>query len=158
MAREIYHYTECGLDNVYLESGFEYIDEPDGRYVAFQDLDGLHRCIGVALVNHKESLTGKEIRFLRTEMLLSQVKLASLLRVNEQAVRRWENGKSALPKPAEHLIRLLYREHIHDNDHVGIRAGLERAANLDDVSAGAVIFTLKKPTRNGWTAETASAA
>lgn len=158
MTNKVYHYTECGLDNVYLDSGFQYVEDPDGRCVAFQDIDGLHQAIGDALVNHKENLTGKEVRFLRTEMLMSQVKLAKLLQVSEQAVHRWENGKSALPKPAEQLIRLLYREHINDKSKLSIRAGLEHDANLEDAIDDAERLMLQKPASDGWQVESTKAA
>jgi len=128
-----YHYTESGLDNVYLVNGYDIID---GHQLVIEDTYGLHKAIGRILINSKKNLIGREIRFLRHEMLMSQVTLAKLLDVSEQAINRWENGKTSVPKPAEALIRLLYREHIHSNDDPDdkstIRSRLKKIADLED--------------------------
>ena len=68
-------------------------------------------------------------------MLMSQVTLAKLLEVSEQAINRWENGKTGVPKPAEALIRLLYCGHIKTDGPGGesdIRKRLKRIADLED--------------------------
>ena len=45
-----YHYKESGLDNVYLENGFTIHKTPYGEGVSIQDTAGLHKAIGVWLV------------------------------------------------------------------------------------------------------------
>jgi DNA-binding transcriptional regulator YiaG len=143
MTNNFYHYTESGLDNVYLDGG---VLHAEGRLV-IKDIDGLHRVIGNALISSKKNLAGREVRFLRQEMSMSQSTLAKLLEVSEQAVARWEKGKSGLPKPAEALIRLLYREFIGEaGKKTGIREKLERIAELEDEIDGDKV-TVKK--RNG---------
>ncbi len=127
---EIYHYTECGLDNVYLANGFKFEESPDGRQLVIKDIDGLHQTIGRLLIREKKDLTGSEIRFLRHEMLMSQMVLARLLDVGEQAINRWERGKSGVPKPAEALIRLLYAEHIEDDS--AIKGTLKKILDLEE--------------------------
>lgn len=132
MTNEMYHYTEGGLDNVYLANGYELVETPGGRVVRIKDIDGLHEAIGRMLICDKKNLSGKEIRFLRHEMLMSQSALAKLLEVGEQTIHRWEKGKAEIPKPAEALIRFLYGEHIKDKGVSGIRRSLERLADLED--------------------------
>lgn len=88
-----YHYTECGLNNIYLVNGYKFIETPRGKSVSINDIDGLHKAIGLLLVTSKKDLSGEEIRFLRLELLMSQNTLAKLLGVSEQAIRRWEKGK-----------------------------------------------------------------
>jgi DNA-binding transcriptional regulator YiaG len=105
---ERYHYTESGLDNIWLLDGYEWHQGPSGPKLKIRNIDGLHRAISRALVEKKGVITGKELRFLRHEMLLSQAQLAALLQITEQTVHRWEAGKSEIPKPAETLVRLLY--------------------------------------------------
>lgn len=151
-----YHYTESGLDNVWLANGFHHVDGPAGREVVIKDIDGLHRAIGGALIE-KESLTGKEIRFLRQEMLMSQSLLAKLLQVSEQAIHRWEKGKSEIPKPAETLIRLLYREQ-HDNaTKLNIKDKLQLLAQQEHENDIGKMM-LKKPTGKDWRVELPQAA
>ena len=147
MANSTYHYTECGLNNIYLLNGFCYIDTQRGEAVSINDIDGLHRAIGLFLVTNKKDLTGDELRFLRHEMLMSQNTLAHLLGMSEQAIRRWENGKISIPKPSESLLRLLYREHIHDRDGK-ISKMLKAIADLEDkFNDGEMLF---KDTKSGW--------
>ena len=125
-----YHYTECGLDDTYLVNGYEFVDTPHGRRVIITNIDGLHGVIGRSLVNKKKNLNGSDLRFLRHEMLMSQSLLATLLDVSEQTVHRWESRKTDISKPAESLVRLLYREHIGSNNK--IQELLKRLAVLDD--------------------------
>lgn len=128
-----YHYTESGLDNVWLVGdGVKLVTFPDGRQeVRISDIEGLHREICRILVETKKNLTGKELRFLRQELLLSQANLAKLLEVGEQTIHRWESGKSDIPRSADVLVRLLYKQQ-YKKGNVDIKACLERLADLED--------------------------
>jgi putative transcriptional regulator len=108
-----YHYTESGLDNVWLRNGFHYSDGPRGLQVAIEDLDGLHRAIGETLIACVNRLSGREVQFLRQEMSLSQAALARLFGVSERAITRWERAAAGrVPGPAETALRMLYRDFI----------------------------------------------
>jgi putative transcriptional regulator len=152
-----YHYTECGMDNIYLVNGYSFVDAPRGRQVKIKDVDGLHDAIGKMLVAEKKNLNGKEIRFLRHEMLMSQATLAHLLEVDEQTVARWEKSKTEIPKPAEALIRLLYREHVGDDPTrpSEVRKSLETIARLENEIDGTVTF---RKGSNKWRQEQQEAA
>jgi len=127
MTTDNYHYTECGLDYVYLLGGYEL---SDGQ-VAINNIDGLHQAIGRFIITNRKNLSGKEVRFLRIEMGMSQDTLAKLLDVSEQTIHRWESGKTSdVPKPAEALVRLLYREQIGANSE--IKGCLKRIADLEE--------------------------
>ena len=47
----MYHYTDSGLDNIFLESGYEEIETTYGAGVEIEDIDGLHRAIGKWLLS-----------------------------------------------------------------------------------------------------------
>ena len=94
-----YHYTESGLGNVWLASGFRIVKSERGESLVIEDIEGLHVAIGRGVVEEEKKLTGPEIRFLRTELLLSQNALSQLLGVTEQTVARWEKGKIPIPSP-----------------------------------------------------------
>lgn len=128
-----YHYTECGLDNVYLLNGFEPVDTPRGLGVTIRNREGLHRAIGLWLVRDKRNLTGKEFRFLRHELNLTQQNLAELLGVNVQAIARWEKGRTKEPidGPAQRMLRLMYSEVVSRNE--AIMEPLRRLAELDEL-------------------------
>ncbi|MBX3598259.1 MAG: helix-turn-helix domain-containing protein [Rhizobiaceae bacterium] len=105
---EVLHYTECGLDNIYLQGGFT-IEEIDGEeYLTIADMDGLHKAIGLHIVMERKSPTGKEMRFLRRELDMSQSELASILGVTDQSVARWEKGQTEPGGPAVLSLRLVY--------------------------------------------------
>ena len=143
-----YHYTECGLDNVYLIGGFAYIDTPRGRAVQIKDIDGLHRAIGRTLVREKKDLNGREFRFLRHELNMTQQSLALLLGVDAQTVARWEKGRSQITGPAQALIRLLYEEHTQGTRK--IIEPLRRLAELDEVNDRGDEPVEFEATEKGW--------
>jgi putative transcriptional regulator len=132
MARQLtkYHYAECGLDNVYLINGFTRVITPRGESVKIQNIEGLHKAIGSILAEEKRDISGKEFRFLRHEMNLTQRSLADILKVDTQTVARWEKGHSRIDGPAQLLLRLLYREFIGNN--VSIVGPLKQLADLDE--------------------------
>src|SRR5262249_10238492 len=139
-----YRYTLCGLDNVYLLNGYQIHDTPYGAGVSIVDVDGLHRAIAHELISHTRALGGREVRFLRKELELSQAGLAHLMEVTPQTVARWEKGQTVVPGPVDRLIRLLYVDHIGGNpevrkllDHIGeIDLPTRRQRVFEDSSEG----------------------
>lgn len=107
-----HHYLDCGLDNVWIEGGFDEIESPYGNGVAIHDLDGLHRCIAQCLVNKHGPLTGREFRFLRNELDLSQLALGSLCGRNERTVREWETRDEPVEEPANTIVRFIYQQRV----------------------------------------------
>ena len=79
MGNDTYQYRECGLDNMYLLNGFTVKRTKHGETVTIHDMDGLHRVIGSYLVRERKTLNGREVRFLRHELELSQKTLGELL-------------------------------------------------------------------------------
>jgi len=107
-ASKPYLYRECGLDNIYLMNGFS-IDTVDGEeVVSVENVDGLWKAIGLNLVASKKTLSPQEIRFLRTQMGMTQADLARMLRVDDQTVARWEKKKCSIPGPADLGLRMLF--------------------------------------------------
>lgn len=110
----MYHYKECGLSEVYLIDGYNLeVDEEYGEMISISSVHELHKAIGLHLINEKPELNGEEIRFLRKELNLSQKNLAGILKVDESTVRNWESGRITIGKPAELVLRALYKEHAH---------------------------------------------
>jgi putative transcriptional regulator len=136
----MYHYRESGLRNVWLANGYDEHDTPYGRGIAIHNVEGLHRAIGRNLVTKAGRLTGPEVRFLRTELGMSQAKLASLLGNDAQSVAGWEK-KGRTPKWADRLLRALYREQTEGN--VSLLEIIERLADTD-LEDGAEQLTLQE--------------
>ena len=98
----MYHYLECGLDDVYLVNGYPWLDS----------IDSLHTTIGKLLVQKAGSLDGCEILFFRRELGLSQKVLGKRLDVNLQTVWRWENDKGRIKPDKDVSLRALYLDFI----------------------------------------------
>lgn len=107
----MYHYVECGLDNIWLRNGYLEESTPYGPTVAFKDIPGLHESISLAVVEQAGKLSGAEIRFLRRQMEMSQVSLADLIGVTSQSVALWEKGKAPMTPPTDKLLRLIVKGH-----------------------------------------------
>lgn len=124
----MFHYTSCGLDNIWLRNGYKVKETKHGEAVAIHDVEGLHNAIGLRLVDNKPKLTGGEIRFLRAELDLPQKTLADLLGVGETSVRGWENDRTPISPAADRLLRMLYKEHVLGDGRV--RELIERISTL----------------------------
>ena len=101
-----YRYTECGLDNVLIEGVDLLVDNASERCVTIPNVNGLHRAIACGIVRRPSGMAGKELRFLRTEMGMTQAELAALVHREPLAVSRWERGEGTIDSNAEALIRL----------------------------------------------------
>lgn len=140
-----YHYTESGLDNVYLLDGYTIHKTPYGKGVSIQNTDGLHKAIGKWLIAQPRPLNGAELRFIRIEMELTQRALAGIIGTEEQTLRLWEKNRGKfVPGAAERLLRAIYSEFLGQDVH--IKRMLEKLADLDRVEGGKTCFTKK----NGW--------
>ena len=101
------HYTACGLDNVWLANGYTVKETKYGKGVSIDDVDGLHRLLATNLVEKEGLLTGKEFRFLRVHLGLTQQGVGKLLGdVSENAVSLWER-KDTVPAIYDHWLRML---------------------------------------------------
>lgn len=100
-------YRGCGLDGIYLCNGYE-IEEVDGeRFTHVQDREGLHKVIALNLVEHRKTLSPKEIKFIRVAIDHTQSSLAKALGVTSQTVARWEKGQVEIPGPADRMLRVM---------------------------------------------------
>lgn len=124
-----YHYTECGLDYIWLENGVFQEETPYGNATSIADLDDLHKTIGLSIVRSKGSFSGQEIKFLRHEMDMSQNALSDLLGSNEQTFSRWERNKCVISGPAQKLLSVLYWEYV--NGEGALKDILENISELD---------------------------
>lgn len=105
-----YRYTECGLDNVIVD-GVQFLTDDSGEeVVCIPNINDLHLAIAQGILLQKSSMSGKELRFLRTEMGLTQAQIAELVRREPLAISRWERGECPIDGNAEALIRLYAME------------------------------------------------
>jgi DNA-binding transcriptional regulator YiaG len=100
-----YRYTECGLDNVVI-AGLEPVKDGAGQEsIEIPNINMLHKAIAESIVRHENSISGKELRFLRTELGMTQTQLGQMVHRDAQSIGRWERGEVAIDAAAEALIR-----------------------------------------------------
>jgi len=104
----MYHYTLCGLDNVWLTNGYTECETAYGPGVKIDDSEQLDHAVAMAIVDKSATLNGRELRFLRQMMCLSQVDLAQRLGTTEQTLARWEKRQVPFPATADKLLRGFY--------------------------------------------------
>ena len=114
----MYHYTECGLPNVYLKNGFtiEYIDGED--YTSIDDMNNLHVAIAQTIADSHTALRPAEFKFLRIELNLSQKMLGHRFGVSEQTIARYEKGQSDIPRTTDAALRSLFMEKLEKTNSV----------------------------------------
>jgi DNA-binding transcriptional regulator YiaG len=105
---EPHHYVESGLDNIFLLNGVSETMTDYGPMVHIENINGLHRAIGLHIVEKLEPMSGPEFRFLRKQMGLTQSELADCLDVTDQTVANYEKGKSVNFGPADRWMRIYY--------------------------------------------------
>mgnify|MGYP000358164378 CR=1 FL=1 len=115
----MYHYTECGLSNIYLLNGFV-VECVDGEeYTSIDDMGGLHKAIAQIIADNSRPLSCDEFKFLRVALNVSQKTLGHRFGVNEQTVARYEKGQTQIPWPTDAALRSLYMEMQEQNNPVG---------------------------------------
>lgn len=115
-----YHYVECGLDNVIIE-GVEITQDANGEeVVCIPAIGKLHKVIAEGILRHEGAMSGKELRFLRTEMGMTQAELGQLLHRDAQTIARWEKGETPIDGAADTLIRQLAAEKLGIDLHMKV--------------------------------------
>ncbi len=105
MTKTDYHYTASGLDNVILKDLTVITDDSGEECVRIPNINGLHRALLLAVVTNEDALTPKELKFVRTELGLTQAALAALVDKDGQTVGRWERGEFPIEANADTIVR-----------------------------------------------------
>lgn len=104
-----HHYTECGLDYVYLVNGFTIHDTAYGSGVSIDNADELHAAIAHSVIERPYAIRGQELRFLRSMLDVSQTGLGGVLGVSRTTVARWEGEPDQPVAPgADRALRLYF--------------------------------------------------
>jgi transcriptional regulator with XRE-family HTH domain len=122
-----YHYTECGLDNVYLSNGFEISKDE----IFIHDIHGLQRAIGFSLVFKSGLLQGNEVKFIRTTLDFTQKRLGEILGCSYQTILLWEKNKAPISIAADRLLRIIFFEYLNPEKNRKIYDLINEIANFD---------------------------
>ena len=143
-----YHYTQCGLDDIFLLNGFHWYKVGNEGGVAVQDAEGLHKAIALNIVRNKAILCGKDVRFLRKLLDFTQAELALWLGYSSQQVARWEKDQGAVNPSAERLLRVICTTSLEE-ERVGSLEIIRELAELDCQTSERQFF---RETEEGWQA------
>lgn len=108
-----YRYTACGLDNVILKDLPVVHDDGGEKVITIPKINLLHHLLVNEVAAKHGRLNGKEIRFLRTELGMSQGQLAELVGRDSQSIGRWERGESEPEQALEMIIRMKALEYVN---------------------------------------------
>ncbi|MBP0616333.1 helix-turn-helix domain-containing protein [Jiella sp. KSK16Y-1] len=113
MIMTTHHYTESGLDNVFIEGILIERDDEGDEVITIPAINELHRVIAIGIVSHEKGMSGPELRYLRSEMGLTQAELATVVHRDKQSIGRWERGEVEIDSTAETLIRQMAIEKLN---------------------------------------------
>ena len=102
------HYTDCGLDWVWLENGFERHATDYGPGTSITNADDLHQAIAAELVCRSGALRGQEAQFLRAFLRMGADELDLVLAQAgaPSAVSAWESEREVqVPSAASVALR-----------------------------------------------------
>jgi putative zinc finger/helix-turn-helix YgiT family protein len=104
-----YHFSECGLENVYLVGIYLFECPRCGEQLPeIPNIVKIHDALGAVLVTKPALLDGREIRYLRKNLGLKAADFAEYLQTTPVSVSRWETGEQAVSKENDNLIRYFY--------------------------------------------------
>lgn len=105
-----YHFTESGLDWVYLsEDMVVQHDTAYGPAVSIPKLDEVLVAIGRKIISREDPICGQEVKFLRSRLGLSQEDFALIVRTTRGTVARWEGNRSTpIPPAKDALLRFAF--------------------------------------------------
>ncbi len=127
-----YRYTDCGLDNVFIARVSSLAADD---VVRIPNVNGLHRAITLGIVTRGAMMNGREMRFLRTEMGMTQAELAAMIHREPLTIGRWERGETEIDANAETLLRLYAIE----------RLKLKVKDGISEISGWSVTSAVQQP-------------
>jgi len=105
----LYHYTESGLDYIWLGGVIQYkCRKCEEIFVEIPSINELHLLIGKTIICKKELLSAPEVRFLRKEIGMKSKDMATALSIEAETYSRWENGKQSIASCHDKGLRMIY--------------------------------------------------
>ena len=110
MSMNDYRYSECGLNNVFLQGVVVQEDDHGEEVYSIKNIRGLHTAIVHAIISRRGAMSGSELRFMRSEMGMTQGQLAKVLQCTRGTIGRWERCEETINPSAEVVVKLLCAE------------------------------------------------
>jgi DNA-binding transcriptional regulator YiaG len=104
-------YEGLGLDNIWLENGYHWVETGHGRALVVNNVEALERTMARHVTEQSARLTGQARRFLREMLNMPQDAFGRTFGRDYQTVARWEAAlHTPVPKGAGAMMRQLYLE------------------------------------------------
>ena len=114
----VHHFKESGLDHITLNGVKKYSCKNCREIIYdFGDINQLNRLIAGALIRKKETLTNKEIRFLRTHVGYSSEMFARILGLDKTSFSRIENNRAKVSNQVNMAVRLAVAGKMADRNY-----------------------------------------
>lgn len=140
------HYTDCGLDNVWLANGFTMRETRHGTAYAITDAAALHEAIASSLITAPYRYRGQEVRFIRSFLDIAQSGLAKIIGATRGTIARWEGNPDAkIPGVSDRALRMFIALKLAGNEDASRL--VELIQDLDEIEHGGVVF---EETAQGW--------
>lgn len=106
-----YHYTQCGLDYIYLMDGYTIHETECGEGISIENMKELYNFIADEIVSFPVCFRGQEVRFIRSVLDLTQHQIAKILGVTRDTIAKYEKERNkVIPKTQDGLLRYIYRD------------------------------------------------
>lgn len=133
-----YHYTSCGLNNVIISKMPTRKDDAGEIIIEVPMINLLHAILTMELASKESSLLPEELKFVRTEMGLTQSELAERIKKDHQTIGRWERGENPVDPTAEMLVRILAFEHLEEIGFIAKKSDCQPPYSVRELSAKCV--------------------
>ena len=133
-ATNTYHYTECGLSNVYIE-GLPMTDDNGEVCITVPNIQLLHWRIAKDIIESNCILNGEQIRFLRSEMGLACAQFAQLLDIDGALVEKWESQQENISNALDVQLRQAASDALSEKLHNHLQCYLAQQANSENTHA-----------------------
>ena len=146
---DLFHYVQCGLDDVWLTSGVELVETEYGSGFRIANADELHEAIAKSIIHGNRRLRGQEARFLRTQLNLSQEGIAKILGVDRATVIRWERTRERpLTIMQDIAVRTTYAARLASDDF--LLSVIKKLQDADEEAHGDAYRQVFETSNYGW--------
>jgi DNA-binding transcriptional regulator YiaG len=147
--KDLFHYAQCGLDNVWLTSGVEITETDYGKGFRISNAEELHDTIARSIINGPRHLRGQEARFLRVLLNLSQDAMAKVLGVDRATVIRWERARERpLTMIQDIAVRTTYAARASGDDF--LLSVIREMQDADEEAHGDAYRQVFETSSHGW--------
>ena len=102
---ERYHYTACGLDDVYIEGVRISVDHEGQETISIPLVRKMHCEITRRILTQEYKMSGKELRFIRSELGKTIDEMADILSCRPATIEKWERGEASIKTVHDKLVR-----------------------------------------------------